>query len=181
MVIALFGGSFDPFHIGHEEVINQLLSNHNIDKVVVVPTYLNPFKSSFHLSPNDRLDILNLLYDNNSDVDVLDFEIKQNKATPSIETVFYIKKLYKPSKIYLTIGSDNLESLDKWYQFDKLKKYVDFIVVQRDGYEVKNDIIQFKTINMDIRISSSKLRKDFDINYIPKKIQKKVLKIWNKE
>ena len=181
MNIAIFGGSFDPVHIGHEMIINKLSHISYIDKLIVVPTYLNPFKKNYKLDPTDRFKILKHMYEHNSDLLISDFEIHRNKATPSIITVEHFNNLYKPKKIYLIIGSDNLKNLHLWDRFEELKELVEFIVVNRDGYEVKNDIIQFKTIQMNINISSSRLRDKLDIKYIPKKIQKKVTDIWNKE
>lgn len=181
MNIAIYGGSFDPVHIGHEKIINKLSRIEYINKLIVVPTYLNPFKKQYLIHPTVRYDILNQMYEVNPDVLISDFEIKRNEATPSIITVEHYKEIYQPKKIYLIIGSDNLKSLHLWDKFEKLNELVEFIVVNRDGYEVKNDIIQFKVINMNINISSSSLRDKLDIKYIPKKIQKKVTDIWNKE
>ena len=181
MNIAIFGGSFDPLHIGHEMIINKLSHLEYINKLIVVPTYLNPFKKSYLINPKDRYEILTHMYDVNPEILISDFEIKRNEATPSIITVEHFKSLYKAKKIYLVIGADNLKSLHLWDSFEKLKTLVEFIVVNRDGYEVKNDIIQFKTINMNIDISSTSLRDTLDIKYIPKKIQQKVNDIWNKE
>ena len=181
MNIAIFGGSFDPVHIGHEMIINELSRITYINKLIVVPTYLNPFKKMYHLQPSDRFEILEHMYGINHDVLISDFEINRCEATPSIITVKHFKEIYKPKKIFLVIGSDNLKNLHLWNEFYELKELVEFIVINRDGYEVKNDIIQFKTINMNINISSSSLRDKLDIKYIPKKIQKKVTDIWNKE
>ena len=181
MNIAIFGGSFDPVHIGHEMIINKLSHLEYIHTLLVVPTYLNPFKKSSFLKAQDRYEILTDMYAHNSEVSVSDFEIQRKKPTPSIITVEHFKTLYNPKKIYLVIGSDNLKSLHLWDNFEKLKELVEFIVINRDGYEVKNDIIHFKTIQMDINISSTSLRDSLDIKYIPKKIQQKVNHIWNKE
>ena len=181
MNIAIFGGSFDPVHIGHEMIINKLSHLLYIDTLIVVPTYLNPFKKKYLIKPVDRFKILHHMCAANSNILISDFEIKRNEATPSIITVEHYKKIYKPNKIYFVIGSDNLQTLHLWDNFDKLNELVEFIVFNRDGYEAKNDIIQFKPIHMNINISSSSLREKLDLNYIPKKIQKKVNDIWNKE
>lgn len=181
MNIAIFGGSFDPIHIGHEMIINKLSHLSYINKLIVVPTYLNPFKKKFHLSPEKRFEILNQMYEKNQDILISDFEINRGESTPSIITVEHFKKFYNPDKIYFIIGADNLKTLHLWDSFDKLNSLVEFIVINRDGYEVKNDIIQFKVINMNIDISSTSLREKFEVKYIPKKIQQKVTTIWNKE
>ena len=58
MDIAVFGGSFDPPHIGHEQIVNLALQELKVDKLFMIPTFLNPFKDSFHLSPNKRFELL---------------------------------------------------------------------------------------------------------------------------
>ena len=181
MNIAIYGGSFDPIHIGHEMIINKLSLINYIDKLIVVPAYLNPFKQKYLLHPVDRFNILTDLFGLNSDILISDFEIQRKVSTPSILTVEHYIKLYNPTKIYLIIGADNLKTLHLWDNFEKLNQLVEFIVVSRDGYEVKNDTIQFKTMNMNINISSTSLRDKLDLKYIPKKIQEKVNDIWNKE
>ena len=67
-----------------------------------------------------------------------------------------------------------------WNSFEKLKEEVEFLVVTREGYEVKDDIISFKKINLNINISSSSLRDELDLDYIPKKIVKKVIEYGRK-
>ena len=181
MNIALFGGSFDPPHIAHEEIVKRVLQTQEIDKLYVVPTYLSPFKDKYHLEPQERFELLIDLFQDVANVEVSDFEIMQNRAVPTVETVRYLKQKYSPQNIYLVIGSDNLKSIHLWNNFEELTKSVQFIVIQREGYEVKNDIIRFNTIMMDIDISSTLLRDKFDLKYIPKKIQQKVQNIWKKE
>lgn len=181
MKIAIFGGSFDPIHIAHEAIIKKSFEELDIDKLIVVPTYLNTFKKSFYLSPQVRYELLEELYQDKTNIIIEDFEIKQNKPTPSILTVKYILQQYKPIKLYFIIGEDNLEKLHLWDDFTILNQLVEFVVVTREGYEEKNGTISFKTIELKIDISSSQLREKLDIKYIPKKIQQKVKKIWNKQ
>ncbi len=180
MNIAIFGGSFDPPHIGHELIINKSLELLDIDKLYVVPTYLNPFKKEFHLTPNIRFELLDELF-GNTNVEVLDYEVKQEKAVASIDTVRYLKKKTNAKKIYLIIGSDNLEKIHLWKDFDKLNQLVSFVVITRNSAKQNNGIIKFKEIQMDIDISSSSLREKLDIDYIPVKIQNKVRKLWKQE
>ena len=181
MNIAIFGGSFDPPHIAHENIVDEVIENINVDTLFVVPTYLSPFKDKYHLEPKERFELLATLFEADKKVKVSDFEIIQNRAVPTIETVEYFHKKYSPKNIYLVIGADNLQTLHLWNNFEQLQELVKFIVISREGYEVKNDIIHFKAINMDIDISSTFLRENFNLEYIPKKIQQKVQNIWKKD
>lgn len=181
MNIAIYGGSFDPPHIGHEKIVQTLTNTLDIDKLFIVPTYLNPFKNNSHFTPEQRYSLVEELFKNLSKVEVLDYELKQGEATPSIKTVRYIKQEYKPSKIYLVMGADNIAKLHLWSEFDSLNQLVEFIVISRDGYEAKNDIIQFKSIKLNVDVSSTNIRDTKDIEHIPSKIKQKVQNIWNKE
>ncbi|MEA3498795.1 MAG: adenylyltransferase/cytidyltransferase family protein, partial [Campylobacterota bacterium] len=84
MDIALFGGSFDPPHIGHEKIVYKVLDTIDIDKLIVVPAFLNPFKIKSHFSPNDRLELIKDLFEKDNHINVSDFEVSQNRPIPSI-------------------------------------------------------------------------------------------------
>ncbi|MDA7818486.1 nicotinate (nicotinamide) nucleotide adenylyltransferase [Sulfurimonas sp.] len=152
--IALFGGSFDPPHIGHKKIVDSLEKFDYIDKTIVVPTFLNPFKSTFVNTPKRRFEMLKEMFEDYKYVEISDYEINQKKKVPSIESVKHFLKTYK--KIYLVIGADNLASLEKWYNYNELKKLVTFIVATRDDIEIPKEFI---TLHVDEKISSTQIRK----------------------
>jgi len=174
MNIAIFGGSFDPFHIGHLDIINKALKELEIDKVVVVPTYLNPFKKKFFLSAKDRLELLSELFENNHKVIIESYEVEQNIPIPSYQTVLYLQQKYNLSKIYFIIGADNLADLHKWDNFDEFEKIVSFVVATRDNISIDS---KYKILQVEQDISSTNIRENLDMRYVPEKIRKKVYKI----
>ena len=180
MRIAVFGGSFDPIHIAHVAIVKNALNSLNIDKLIVVPTYLNPFKTDFHLEPKFRFKLLKKIFLNYKKVEICDFEINQNKSTYSIETIKYLKKLYNPTKIYFIIGEDNLENLDKWHKIDDLKEFVEFVVASRSSFKNENTKT-FKTLDIDIDISSTALRENIDLKFIPLEIKDDIINLQKKE
>ena len=93
MRIAIFGGSFDPIHVAHVAVVEESLKKLNIDLLIVVPTYLNPFKSSFYLNPETRFELLKKVFKEFEKVQVCDYEINQQKTSYSIDTVNYLKSI----------------------------------------------------------------------------------------
>lgn len=176
MNIAVFGGSFDPIHIAHEAIVENALNSLDIDKIIVVPTYLNPFKNSFHLEPKTRFNLLKKVFYNKPKVEVSDFEINQNRAVYSLETVKHLKNLYKPNKIYIIIGQDNLASLDKWHGIKELKKLASFVIFTRKDCENEN-LDKFKVLDLNIDISSTKLREELNLSYIPNSIKEDLLNL----
>lgn len=179
MRIAIFGGSFDPIHVAHVTVVKEALKTLDIDMLFVVPTYLNPFKSSFYLDPKTRFELLKKVFKDFEKVQICDYEINQQKASYSINTVNYLKDIYKPSKIYFIIGEDNLKTLEKWHEIDKLKETVEFVVASRKGFESKK-AKEFKNLDVNIDISSSTLRDRIDLDYIPIEIKDDILNFQEK-
>jgi len=167
--IALFGGSFDPPHVGHEAVVNALQKLTYIDQVVVMPTFLNPFKSKAHASSELRLKWLKCIFSDNKRVVIDSYEVRQEKKVPSIESVLYL--LQKYDKIFLVIGADNLKTLKTWHRYDELKGYVSFIVASREDIEIPKE---FTEIRVDEDISSSTLRKAIDKTKLTKECAEEI-------
>jgi nicotinate-nucleotide adenylyltransferase len=162
--VALYGGSFDPPHIGHEAIIKALEKLDFIDKIVIMPTFLNPFKEKFTAPAPLRLQWLKKIFQEYKNIEVSSFEVNKKRKVPAIETVRALQEKY--DKIYLVIGADNLESLQNWYNYNELKELVTFIVATRKESSVPHNFI---TLHIEEDISSSQLRNKMDISKLPKK------------
>ena len=155
--IALFGGSFDPPHFGHKALVKEFLNVTKVDKVMVIPTFLNPFKNTSHFSPHERLKMTKEMFSSFLNVQVSDFEIEQGKATPTATTLAHFQKEYEVKQII--IGADNLLSIDKWYNFKIINEQVEWVVATRIGYKVDTSMLRaFKILNIDASISSTEIR-----------------------
>jgi len=174
MNIAIFGGSFDPPHLGHEAIVNEAIKSLHVDKLFIVPTYLNPFKKEFFAPSKLRLKWLKKIF-LCKEVEVLDFEVKQRQAIPTIQTVEYLKSIYNLKKIYLLIGADNLASLASWHRYSELKNMVEFVVASRDETILPKEL---KKMSINVKISSSKLRSNMNISFIPHKIADEVTEFY---
>jgi len=159
--IALYGGSFDPPHIGHKAIVEALEKLDYIDKIIIMPTFLNPFKSFFSAPAELRFKWLKEIFKDFKNVKIDRYEVDQNRQVSSIESVKYLLKTYK--NVYLVIGADNLSSLKDWDSYQELKSLVTFIVASRDNIIVDKKFIQ---LNVDEKISSSELRKNINISML---------------
>lgn len=153
MNIALYGGSFDPPHIGHVRVIEAALAALPIDRLIIVPAYKNPFKQTICASANKRLEWLNALFENMPKIEISDFEIRQHRSVYTIETV----KHFQPhaEKIYLIIGADNLGKLSHWHRYEELNALVHWVVATRGEEPIPEGMIQ---LDVDAPISSTECR-----------------------
>jgi len=167
--VALFGGSFDPPHLGHEAIVEALEKLEFIDKIILVPTFLNPFKTKTFASSKQRLNWLTCLFEENDKIVIEEYELNQKRKVATIETVNHL--LNKYDKIYLVIGADNLSSLTKWHQFEELNSKVTFIVASRDSIKIPK---KFMTLKVHKNISSTSLRKNIDIRKLPQNCAKEI-------
>lgn len=94
MKIALFGGSFDPPHAGHDAAVKAILSALKPDLLVIMPSFLNPFKKSFSAPPQLRLRWCRALWSDAPHVEVSDYEISQNRSVSTIQSVKFLLEKY---------------------------------------------------------------------------------------
>jgi len=171
--VAIFGGSFDPPHIGHLEIIKKALNSLPIEKLYVVPAFISPFKEG-HFAPADlRLRWLKRITAFDKRVEVSDIEIKKKRRSYSIDTVNHFASLY--DTIFFIIGADNLKTLHKWHKFDELDKKVKWVVATRNGIEIPDRYIK---LEIDKHVSSSDLREELDPKQIPDEIRNEVLEYY---
>ena len=155
--VALFGGSFDPPHFGHKLVVEEALKTLDIDRLVVVPTFLNPFKTNSYFTPNERFLMSIEAFKAFPKVIVNSYEIDEGEPTPTAKTVTYFQKKYKVN--YIIIGADNLNSIDRWYNFKWLNENIVWVVASRAGYPIKSDKLRdFIMLDVDADISSTQIR-----------------------
>ncbi len=177
MNVAIYGGSFDPPHIGHEEIIKKALKTLDIEQLFVVPTYLNPFKKQFIASEKIRVKWVKKLLLPYKKAKLIDFEIKQNRPVPTIETVEYLLKTYQIEKMYLIIGADNVATLEQWSAYERLKELVTFVVATRDAINIPKNL---QKLDINVTISSTLLRQELKREYLPIMIADEIIEYYTR-
>ena len=145
--VAIYGGSFDPLHKGHSEIIKALCENPRYWHIILMPNYANPLKTPPLFSPMQRLQmcesiakVYNEQYPPLSSlprVSVSDYEVLQNRPVFSIESISHIKlnmRAHFPQAQYVfVLGSDALAHLGKWHKPQEICQMVQFVVIKREG------------------------------------------------
>ena len=171
--VALFGGSFDPPHIGHQAIVAALEELHYLDKIIVMPAFLNPFKSKSFASGTLRLKWLKKIFTPSSKLLVDDFEIRQGESVSTIKTLHHL--LAKYDKVFIVIGADNLATLDKWQEYEALRANATFIVATRENMTISSEFI---TLKVGVEISSSELRAKMNTHKLPKICAKEIAQFY---
>jgi len=143
--IGLFGGTFDPPHIGHlisAEAIADVLA---LERVIFVPASQPPHKLGLAISSAEhRYNMLNLAIEDNPKFEIDRFELSQNEPCYTINTVRHFLERYSENKLYWLIGADSLAELPSWYQFDELVELIDIITAWRGGFENQRVLAELK-------------------------------------
>lgn len=135
--IALYGGSFNPPHIGHVQVVSYVLSTSNVDAVWLLPTFQHAFGKA--LAPfEQRLEMCRLALRPFAPerAQASDIERTLGGESRTIDTVEALMEAHADSSFDLVIGADILEERHLWKRFDRLEQLCRFIVIGRRGYEV---------------------------------------------
>jgi len=180
MNIAIFGGTFNPFHIGHEKMLKSVCDLDFIDKVLVIPDKIPPHKEvDFLASDKDRLNMCEIAVTGLKKAEVNDIEIKREGKSYSIYTILSLKALYPNDKFYFVCGGDMIACLDKWYDFEHLIKETSFLAFRRNNDEkFQSDVEKMQALGADIKVvdeeipfvSSTDFRSTLGKELIPTKI-----------
>ena len=163
--IGLFFGSFNPIHIGHLILANYILENSDMEELWFVVSPQNPFKDKKSLlNDHNRLDMVQLAIKNYPKMRVSNVEFSLPKPSYTIDTLTYLHEKYPEISFSLIMGEDNLESLGKWKNSEKLIENHHIIVYPRVFVEEKKDseYLQHDNISMIkapvIELSATEIR-----------------------
>jgi nicotinate-nucleotide adenylyltransferase len=131
-LLGIFGGSFDPPHLGHLHIIQNFINEYHT-KVYIVPNSLSPFKQKKGVSSENILEMLYLLKKEFSleDAEIYDTEIKRGGISYTYQTLQEFHSKYPKEEIFLLIGEDNLESLHKWKEVETIFSLAKVLVYLR--------------------------------------------------
>ncbi len=135
--VALLGGTFNPIHIGHIVAGQCVLDTETFDEVWVMPTGNPPHKETVPHYNDHRLAMCKLAVEGIEGFSVSDLELNREGKIYTVETFRLLNERHKGCKFWLIIGTDSLMNLRKWYDPERLLQTVNFIVVDRGGYDPK--------------------------------------------
>jgi nicotinate-nucleotide adenylyltransferase len=130
--IALFGGTFDPPHVGHLIIAEQALDQLELDQVIFVPAYIPPHKSKgLSASSLHRFQMATLLAKDRSEFEVSPLELNRRGVSYTIDTLRYLKSHMLNSKLFLIIGSDNFLQFESWKSAEEILELSNLAVYPR--------------------------------------------------
>lgn len=154
MRLCVFQGTFNPIHKVHLKVAEFALNYYHFDKILFIPAYLPPHKEVDKNLAQHRFNMVKLGIQGNDKFDISDIEYKREGRSYTYLTILELKKIYKISdKINFLIGTDAFEKIDTWYETDKLKEHLHFIIFPRCNNFKESDFDKFKTMGYDFEFA----------------------------
>lgn len=173
--IGILGGTFDPPHIGHLVMAEEVYQKLSLDEIWFIPSAEPPHKDEAKVLAQDRLEMLSVA---TSDVDyfkINTIELDRKGKSYTIDTIQSLQASYPKDQFYFIIGADMVEYLPHWHKIDQLVEMIQFVGVKRPDFEIKSP---YPVIALDtpvIEVSSTmireRLKKNQSIRYlVPKPV-----------
>lgn len=161
--IAIFGGTFDPVHIAHFEIVKYFVDNNIADEVWILPSYESPHKNiDTKKSFDDRVNMLKLAFKDMKNVIISTFEEEYyktiNDKTYTYEVLNAIKSKYPDYKLNFVVGFDSIKNIHTWHNYKDLLRDYKFYIFDREDEELKTKEDKINYLN--------NLGKNFGVNFI---------------
>ena len=180
MKIGIFGGSFNPPHKVHRQIVETLKKHGYVDKIIIVPTGIHYEYKSNLVDNRYRLDMLHLLFYDLDYVSISDYEMKEYPVY-TYQTLDYFNKQYPQDDIYFICGVDNLSYMNEWKHPEVIKKYP-LLVLERGNVSIPScnfdvTMVSFSRTNISSTLVREKVKhKESILSYVPKAIADYILK-----
>jgi nicotinate-nucleotide adenylyltransferase len=165
MKIGIFGGTFNPPHVGHLIVAEQVNTELGLDKIIFIPSFISPHKQEGESDlAEHRLAMTKLAISNSYNFICSDIEISKKETSYSIHTLEQLKRENDADIFFLIVGMDNYLTFQLWKEPHRILEFATLVVLNRPGYPKQvNEIFGTKnTVFVDvpnIDISSSDIRR----------------------
>ncbi len=144
MRIGVFGGTFNPVHIGHIRGAISVYETFNLDKIILVPTGIPPHKKNDVIDAAYRYKMIQLAVCGLDFFEVSRIEIDSNQINYTIDTISKLKNIYKDDDMFFMVGTDAFFYLNLWKDYKELTKLVPFILMKRPEFDTTPIVDKYK-------------------------------------
>lgn len=159
--VGVFGGTFNPPHIGHLLIAEQAREKAALDRVLFVPAFQPPHKTGRPVTDaRHRLHMVRLAIKGNRHFAVSDLEIRQGGISYTVNTLKLLKAEYPSAELFLIMGSDSLLDFPTWKSPGEIGEMADLLVYPRNRFEISGRPgVNVEVLNAPrIDVSSTEIR-----------------------
>ena len=162
MKVGLLFGSFNPIHQGHIDIANYFATNTDVQEVWFVVSPQNPFKTKLKLlNPAIRLSLVDMALQDEPNLKSCNIELAMPTPSYTIDTLLLLAKQYVNHQFYIIMGTDNLEKIETWKEYEQILSDFKLLVYPRKGHygEIYKDHPNIQLANSEfIEISATEIR-----------------------
>ncbi|WP_240675661.1 nicotinate-nucleotide adenylyltransferase [Ammoniphilus sp. CFH 90114] len=141
------GGTFDPIHVVHMMVADQVCQQLKLDQVWFMPAHIPPHKEGSTVSDSlHRVKMVELAIEKIPYFELSSFELERPGPSYTIDTVLLLRKEFPECEFFFIIGGDMIDYLPNWHRIDELVHLVQFVGVHRPGYLPNNEFSEHHVI-----------------------------------
>ncbi len=135
----LFGGTFDPVHLGHLRCAEEISELFRLDRMIFIPAGIQPLKTGSDTAPfHHREKMLRLAIEDNPSFSISTIENTRDGKSYSIETIrYFLDNASGETELYFILGQDSFDTIQQWKDWHELVTLCNFVVMTRPGYETK--------------------------------------------
>jgi nicotinate-nucleotide adenylyltransferase len=160
MKIGIYGGAFDPPHLGHIRAAKKSAEFLGLDLLYIVPAYIAPLKNGPSATPEQRLEMCRIAFDGEKER-ICDYEIAKGGISYTKDTIKYFLELFPHDTLYLIIGTDQFMQLDRWSEPEYIFSHAVIAVVPR--YE---DVIPEKEFEKYEKLGARLVRVEAEVTEV---------------
>ena len=175
--VAIFGGSFDPVHLGHLAMAEKAREQFTLSRVIFVPCNQSPFKGETRAGGEQRQRMLEIAIREKEWpwAGVSDYEISRPGPSYSWRTAEHFAEQFPGADLYWILGTDQWTQIEKWARPERLRELLRFIVVTRNGSKVMDrQDWKYEKMQFDHPASATAIRKDMKsaLKFLPASVLK---------
>ncbi|MGM0844166.1 MAG: nicotinate-nucleotide adenylyltransferase [Bacillota bacterium] len=157
--VGLLGGTFNPPHLGHLIIANEVLHQFNLDEIRFMPAGIPPHKQiKGDTSSEQRKEMVISAIENHPKFVLETIELEKEGPSYTYETIKLLVEREPHSDFHFIIGGDMIDYLPKWHKIEELSQLIGFIGVKRPGYEAESSYNVTMADIPQIEISSTMIR-----------------------
>lgn len=137
--IGILGGTFDPIHLGHIHLATIMQELCHLQKILFIPCFQSPLRSSPIANPEDRLNMVKLALDNSKHFFADDREIKATSTSYTIKTLKSLRKENHNTPLALIMGIDAFNRFDEWHEWQNILEFTHLLIANRPGSQLTNE------------------------------------------
>lgn len=129
--VGVFGGTFDPVHLGHVQLARSACEQYDFDELIVVPCALPSHRSRAQATNDQRVEMLSLAFSDFTKATVSDYELKKTSLSYTIETLEYFQSQRSQVQWFFCLGGDSLVSFSTWHRWRDILGIANLVVMGR--------------------------------------------------